>query len=308
MDLGSIFSQSTFYSTCYEGLVFSLLALGVYLTFRVLAFPDLSVDGTFALGGIVVGVLIAKHSMNPFAATVVAMAAGFCAGMVTGILNAKLRIPALLAGILMMFGLYSVNIMINGGSANRPLLRDRTIFDITEDWFGIDGIKLSIITVLIIVVAVFLFLNWFLRTDLGLALRATGDNEQMVRSLGMDTDKSIILTCALSNALVSLSGAVIAQNQGFADAGMGWGKIVIGLAIVIIGAALIRQRGIASILLACIVGSFLYRFIYIATLEMDWLEPYHFYGVTVALVIVLLSLPYLKKRIRGEWIPPATRW
>ncbi len=308
MDLGSIFTLDNFYSTCYEGLVFSLLALGVYLTFRVLAFPDLSVDGTFALGGMVAGILIAEHSMNPFVATLAAMAAGFCAGTFTGILNAILRIPALLAGILVMYGLYTVNIEINDGTANRPMIRDRTIFDITEGWFGIDGIELAITTVLIIVVAAFIFLNWFLRTDIGLALRATGDNEQMVRSLGMDTNKSIILTCGISNGLVALSGAVIAQNQGFADAGMGWGKIVMGLAMVIIGASMIPQRGIASILIACIVGAFIYRFLLIATLEMDWFKPYHIYIVTSLLVIVLLSLPYLKKKIRGEWIPPAARW
>ncbi|MFC1994082.1 ABC transporter permease [Chloroflexota bacterium] len=301
MDWSNIFP-----SACYEGLLFGLVAIGVYLTFRILSFPDLSVDGTFPLGGAVVAVLIADHGWNPFLATLMAIMAGFCAGLFTGLLNTKLRISALLSGILVMVGLWSVNLRIMGGS-NQPLIRDRTIFNVAEDWLGLHGKELEIVTVLIVVVAVFAFLNWFLRTDLGLALRATGDNEPMVRSLGMDTDKSILLGCAISNSLVALAGALLAQNQGFTDVGMGFGIIVQGLATVILGEALLRPRGISRILIASLIGAFMYRFAIIVALRQDWLQPGDLKGATALLVIIILAIPYIKKRMRREWIPPAKR-
>jgi len=201
-----------FPQTCYEGLFYALIAIGVYITFRVLAFPDLSVDGTFPLGGAVAAVLISDHAMNPFLATMAAFGAGVCAGSVTGILNTKLRISALLSGILVMIGLYSINLRIMDGS-QVALLRARTVHDVIGDWFGLNGMDLLIVTYLIAVLVVFAILNWFLRTDLGLALRATGDNEQMMRSLGTDTDKTVILGCALSNGLVAMAGALLAQQQ-----------------------------------------------------------------------------------------------
>jgi putative ABC transport system permease protein len=187
VDLEHVFTNSL-----YEGLVFGLVAIGVYITFRVLSFPDLSVDGTFPLGGAVAAVMIANHGLNPFAATLIALVAGLCAGSITAILNTKLRISALLSGIIMMVGLWSINLRIMD-RPNIALLRERTVFDIVGDYFNVSGITLSIVTVVIVVVAVFAILNWFLRTDLGLGLRATGDNEQMIRSLGTDTDKTVIL-------------------------------------------------------------------------------------------------------------------
>ena len=304
MDLGNL--DSIFYMSCYEGLAFGLVAIGVYLTFRALAFPDLSVDGTFPLGGAVAAVLIAHHGFNPFVATLAAIGAGLCAGILTGALNAKLRISALLAGILMMVGLYSINLRIMGG-ANVSLLQERTIFHVAEDYLGLDGIALSIVTVLVAVIVVFVILNWFLRTDLGLALRATGDNEQMVRSLGTDTDKTVILGCAISNGLVALAGALVAQNQRFSDVGMGIGMIVMGLATVIIGEGLLRPRGIAWILLACLVGTFVYRLLINFALRINWIEPGDLKLITAGLVILVLALPYIRKRIRGEWVPPAVR-
>lgn len=293
-------------NSCYEGLVFGLIAIGVYITFRVLSFPDLSVDGTFPLGGAVAAVMIANHDMNPFLATMIALAAGILAGALTAILNTKLRISALLSGIIMMVGLWSINLRIMD-RPNIALLRERTVFDIIEDNLGIEGMTLSIITVLMVVAAVFFVLNWFLRTDLGLALRATGDNEQMVRSLGADTDKTVILGCALSNGLVALSGALVAQNQGFTDVGMGIGMIVMGLATVIIGEGLLRPKGIAMILIACLLGTFVYRFLINVALRIDYVEPGDLKVITAILVIAVLALPYIRKRIRGEWIPPAER-
>jgi putative ABC transport system permease protein len=300
LDVGSILSVSF-----YEGLVFGLVAIGVYITFRVLSFPDLSVDGTFPLGGAVAAALIV-NGVNPFAATVLALVAGLCAGLLTGLLNTKLRISALLAGILVMVGLYSVNLRIMGG-ANIPLLRETSVFDVVGDFLGLHGVPLSIVTVLLVVAVVFLVLNWFLRTEIGLALRATGDNEQMVRSLGSDTDKAVLLGCAISNGLVALSGALVAQNQGFSDVGMGIGMIVMGLAAVIIGERLFHPRGTAWVLLACLGGMFLYRLFITVALRLG-MPPGDLKMITAGLVILALALPYLRKRLRHEWVPPAARW
>ena len=301
LDPSIIFPQ-----TCYEGLFYALIAIGVYITFRVLAFPDLSVDGTFPLGGAVAAVLISDHAMNPFLATMAAFGAGVCAGFVTGILNTKLRISALLSGILVMTGLYSINLGIMGGS-QVALLWDRTVQDVIGDWLEVSNMNLLIVTYLIAVLIVVAILNWFLRTDLGLALRATGDNEQMMRSLGTDTDKTIILGCGLSNGLIAMAGALLAQQQGGSQVGMGIGIIVAGLAMVLIGEGLIRKRGITWILTACLVGAFVYRFLIVVALRTDWVDTGDIKLLTAVLVIIVLVIPLIQKKIRGEWIPPASR-
>jgi len=291
----------------YEGLVFGLVAVGVYLTLRVLAFPDLTVDGSYTLGAASTAVLIVA-GVSPFLATLAAVGIGLCAGLVTGLLNTKLRLPALLAGILMMVGLYSINLRIMGG-ANVSLLREVTIFDKVAEFLGLSSgsIVVSITVALVFGVIVFLILNWFLRTDIGLALRATGDNEQMVRALGADTDKNIMLGCSISNGLVALAGAVVAQGQGFADVGMGLGMIVMGLASVIIGEALFHPQGVAKLLLAVIGGAFVYRLFITIALRLG-MAPGDLKLITAALVVIALAIPYIQKKIRHEWIPPAVRW
>jgi len=290
----------------YEGLVFGLVAIGVYLSFRVLSFPDLSVDGTFPLGGAIVAVLIVS-GVNPFVATLGAFGGGLGAGYITGVLNTKLRLPALLAGILMMVALYSVNLRIMG-RANMPLLREVTSFDMVAQILGVkSGMALSIGFVLVVVFIFVAALNWFLRTEIGLALRATGDNEQMVRSLGVDTDKNILMGCAISNGLVALAGALVAQNQGFSDVGMGIGMIVMGLASVIIGEGVFRPRGITSILLACLGGTFLYRLFITIALRLG-MAPGDLKLITAVLVVIALAVPFIRKKLRHEWIPPAVRW
>ncbi len=298
---------SILFFSFYEGLVFGLVAIGVYLTLRVLAFPDLTVDGSYTLGGAVAAVLIVA-GVNPFLASLAAIGAGFCAGLLTGILNTKLRIPALLAGILMMVGLYSINLRIMSG-ANVSLLREVTSFDIIADLFGMraGSIGVSIILALAIAAAVFFVLNWFLRTEIGLSLRATGDNEQMVRSLGGDTDKNVLLGCAISNGLVGLAGAIVAQGQGFADVGMGIGMIVMGLASVIIGEALFRPKGVARLLVAAVGGAFAYRLFITIALRMG-MAPGDLKLITAVLVVIALAIPYIRKKVRREWIPPAVRW
>jgi len=298
--IGNLLSVSV-----YEGFVYAFVALGVYITFRVLAFPDLTVDGSFPLGGAVAALLIVNGA-NPWLATFAAIGAGLCAGLITSLLNTKLRINALLAGILMMVALYSVNLLIMG-RANIPLLREVTIFDNMAQWLGMNtSLTLSIIFCGIILAIFLLLLNWFLRTEVGLALRATGDNEQMVRGLGASTDMTTIMGVSISNGFVALAGALVAQNQGFSDVGMGIGMIVMGLASVIIGEGLFRPRGVAWILLAVVGGTFAYRLFLGIALRLG-LPPSNLKLITAVLVVVALTVPYIQKRLRHEWVPPATR-
>ena len=289
----------------YEGLAYGLVAIGVYITFRVLSFPDLTVDGSFPLGGAVAAVLII-NGVNPWLATGVALIAGMFAGLITSLLNTSLRINALLAGILMMVGLYSVNLMIMGRS-NIPLMREITIFDQAAQLFGTNtGIEFSIIFLVVLVAIILVVLNWFLRTDIGLALRATGDNEQMVRGLGGNTNMTTILGVSISNGLVALAGALIAQNQHFSDVGMGIGMIVLGLASVIIGEGIFRPRGITSILLAVVGGAFAYRLFLGIALRLG-LPPTNLKLMTAVLVVVVLAIPFIRKKLRHEWVPPPAR-
>jgi len=290
----------------YEGLVYGFLALGVYLTFRVLAFPDLTVDGSFVLGAAVVAVLII-NGVSPFLATLAALGAGLCAGLATSLLNTKLRIPALLASILVMVGLYSINLRIMG-RPSLPLLREVTIFSLASRLPGLETrLVYQVVVAAVLAVLVLFILNWFLRTEIGLALRATGDNEQMVRGAGVDTDKTTILGVSIANGLVALSGGVVAQAQGFVDVNMGIGMIVMGLAAVIIGEALFRPKGVARLLLAVLGGTFVYRLVISVALRLG-MAPGDLKLVTAALVIIALAVPYLQKKIRREWLPPASRW
>ena len=289
----------------YEGLVYGFVAIGVYFTFRVLSFPDLTVDGSFPLGGAVAAILIINGA-DPWLATLAALAAGACAGLGTALLNTKLRINALLAGILMMVALYSINLMIMRRS-NIPLLREVTIFDQVARVLGMRAdITLSIIVMVVLSAIALFVLNWFLHTEIGLALRATGDNEQMVRGLGTNTNMTTILGVSLSNGLVALSGALVAQNQGFSDVGMGIGMIVMGLASVIIGEGIFRPRKITTILLAVVGGAFAYRLFIGIALRLG-LPPTNLKLITAVLVIIALAIPYIKKRMQHEWLPPAAR-
>ncbi|MFC1899170.1 ABC transporter permease [Chloroflexota bacterium] len=291
--------------SAYEGLVYGFVAVGVYFTFRVLSFPDLTVDGSFPLGGATAAILII-NGVNPWLATLLALVAGLIAGLGTSLLNTKLRINALLSGILIMVGLYSINLMVMGRS-NIPLLREITIFDNIAQMLDMRAnITVSIILMAALTVVIFFILNWFLHTEIGLALRATGENEQMVRGLGTNTDMTTIMGVAISNGLVALSGALVAQNQGFADVGMGIGMIVMGLASVIIGEGIFRPHKITTILLAVFGGAFAYRLFIGIALRLG-LPPTNLKLITAVLVIIALAIPYIRKKLRHEWIPPAMR-
>lgn len=294
------------YSCITDALSYVLVALGVFLTLRVLIFPDLTVDGSFVTGGSVAALLI-SNQCDPYLATFLAMLSGFGCGALTGILNTKLRITALLSGILMMVALYSINLMIMG-RPNIPLLRDVTVFESVALLFGTFKSPLLVAGVLAVITgAVMLALRWFLRTDLGLALRATGDNEHLMRGLGSDTDWNIILGTSIANGMVALSGALVAQRQGFCDVNMGIGVIVLGLACVILGEGIFNPRSVGAMLAAVFVGTIIYRLFLIVALRLG-LAPGNFKLITALLVIIALTVPFLKKSIKGEYIPPAARF
>jgi putative ABC transport system permease protein len=278
-----------------QGLAYALVALGIVLSFRVLAFPDLTVDGSFVLGGAVAARLITE-GFHPLAGLALALLTGLLAGCITGLLNTRLKINSLLAGILVMTILYSVNLRVMGRS-NTPLLNVPTLFTSLENsphrwWY-------TILVFGIIVLASKTIIDLFLKTQLGLALRATGDNEQMIRSLGVNTGAMTVLGLGLSNALVALSGALIAQHQGFADVGMGIGMIVAGLAAIIIGETLIRARTVWMMTGAALAGSFVYRLIITIGLWLG-LAPTDLKMATGVMVILALGLPALRKGGAGE--------
>jgi putative ABC transport system permease protein len=224
-----------------QGILWSIMTLGVYITFKVLDFPDLTVDGSFATGGAVTAILV-SHGVNPFLSLLLSLLAGMACGYVTGFLHTKLEIPGILAGILTMIALYSVNLRIMGQS-NTPLLGVATIFSVISGLIpGITANILSMIIGLVFTLVVIILLYWFFGTEMGCSIRATGNNEYMVRALGVNTDKMKIIGLVLSNGLVGLSGAMVAQNQGYGDVQMGTGTIMIGLASVIIGEVLMGNR------------------------------------------------------------------
>ncbi len=282
--------------TLEQGLAYALVALGIAFTFRVLAFPDLTVDGSFPLGGAVAARLIIEN-VDPALAATAALAAGFVAGCVTGVLNTRFKINSLLAGILMMTILYSVNLRIMG-RANIPLLTVKTIFTPMEN-MAIDRDIPVIIFFLVIAMFFKIVTDLFLHTEYGLALRATGDNEQMIRSLGVNTDTATVLGLGFSNALVALSGALIAQDQGFSDVGMGIGMIVAGLASIIIGEAMLRPKSVFWLTAAAVLGSLLYRFIIALGMRLG-LAPTDLKMATGLMVILALGVPAIKGVRQGK--------
>lgn len=287
--------------TFEQGLAYALLALAVYLSFRTLNFPDLTVDGSFPLGGAVAAVLM-DGGGDPFVATLAAVGAGLAAGTFTGLLNTKLKINALLSGILTMIGLYSINLAIMGRS-NISLLRIDTVFDKIANVFGISAsTTLVILSLAVLVTLIIIILARFLHTNMGLAIRATGDNSQMIRGLGVDTDKTKIIGLSLSNGLVALSGALVAQDQGFTDVGMGIGMIIIGLASVIIGESLFRPKTVTWTLVSVAGGSIVYRLFVAVALRLG-MAPGMLKLVTALLVIAVLAAP----RYKGMW-QQIVRW
>lgn len=282
------------------GLLYAIVALGVYLTFRVLDFPDLTVDGSFTTGAAVAGVVITSGG-SPLVGTIAGFIAGLIAGAITGLLHTKAKINGLLAGILTMIALYSVNLRIMGKS-NLPLLRAETLFTpLRENKLLGTGVSILILVGLVLVLKI--VIDWFLHTDLGLAIQSTGDNELMIRSFGVNTHNTTILTLAISNGLVALAGALVAQYQGFADIGMGIGLILVGLASVILGQAVFfGSRHIIVATFAVAVGSVLYRIVIYGALKIGF-DPNDMKLISAVLVVVALLIPQLGffKHIKGQF-------
>ena len=279
-----------------QGLAYGLVAIGIVITFRILAFPDLTVDGSFPLGAAVVARLI-MEGVPPIYGIIMAIILGFLAGCCTGLLNTKLKINSLLAGILMMTILYSVNLRIMGRS-NIQLLTVSTLLTPLEN-LDVNRFIPIIAFFFVVTLCIKFLTDMFLHTQLGFAMRATGDNEQMIRTLGVNTDSMTVLGLGISNAFVALSGALVSQDQGFADVGMGIGMIVAGLASIIIGEALFGKKTVRRMTLAAVVGSIIYKFIISAGLRMG-LAPTDLKMATGVMVILALGIPALKKGKEGK--------
>lgn len=265
-------------SVLEQGLILSIAVFGVYITFKILDFPDMSADGTFPLGAAVTAVCLLK-GINPFAACIFSFAAGCIGGLITGILHVKFKISNLLSGILVMIALYSINLRIMSKS-NIPLFGKETIFS---------GSGNILVTILIFMIISKIVLDLFLKTKLGFALKAVGDNEQLVTSLGLNKDTIKLIGLAISNGLIGLAGSMMAQYQGFSDVGMGTGTVVMGLAAVIMGESIFRKVKFIKATTMGLLGSIVYKGV-IAIALMIGLPPTDLKLVTALIVAAALSL------------------
>ena len=284
-----------------QGLIYGLMALGVYISFRVLAFPDLSVDGTFPLGAAVAATLIIS-GWDPFLASLVAAGAGMVAGAFTGILSTKFRIQGLLAGVLTMIMLYSINLRVMG-RPNLPLLGRPSALSTAVEALGLPRTWGLVVVAALLVLGIKLILDLFFHTELGSAMRATGDNPHMVQAFGVNPETMVILGLALANGLVALSGALVAQYSGFADVGMGVGTIVAGLASVIVGEMILRPRGVFWATVAVLLGSSLYRGAILVALRYGSVLGFTASDLkllTALVVLGALMAPAIRARLRGE--------
>ncbi|PLS18806.1 ABC transporter permease [Bacillus sp. M6-12] len=297
------------FSSVEAGVIYAIMALGVYLSFRILDFPDLTVDGSFVTGASVASIMIV-NGQSPLVATAAALVAGFVAGGITGLLHTKGKVNPLLSGILMMIALYSINLRIMGKS-NVPLLTEETLMTkITAFWqnSGLDGALNNLLaaaglgaevpktwgilfTMLLLTLLIKVLIDAFLKTEIGLTLRATGNNAAMVKSFSANTGTMKVIGLGISNGLVAFSGALVAQYNGFSDAGMGIGMIVIGLASVIIGEAVFGSKTIARATLAVIGGAVIYRIVVTLALQVQFLETGDMKLITAIIVIFALIIP-----------------
>ena len=284
-------------STVAQGLLWAVMALGVYVTFRVLDLADLTCEGSFPLGAATAATLMASGH-NVSTAILAAAVAGMLAGAVTGFLTTKMIIPALLAGILTMIALYSVNLRIMG-KANLSLLGVDTVFSFTQEALGLNNAYTTFVVGITATLIIGIGMYWFFGTEIGAAIRATGFNQQMIRAQGVNTDMTIILGLIISNALIAISGALVGQNNGFADVGMGVGTIVIGLASVIIGEVLFGTRSFKNCMISVVLGSVVYRIVIAVVLQMG-MPPNDLKLFTSVLVAIALSMPLIKAKLKGR--------
>lgn len=284
------------------GLLFSLVALGVYLSFRVLNFPDLTVDGSFPLGAAATAVAII-HGVNPFLATAIGTFAGCCAGFVSAFLNVRFQILNLLAGILTMVALYSINLRVMG-RPNISLYGENTIFTAFEGLIDL-GIWTTSAILLVVAIAMKLLVDWFLGTQVGLALRASGENPAMARAQSVSNGRMTIIGMSVSNALVGLAGSLFAQSQGVADVSLGIGTIVTGLAALIIGETLLGSAKVFWATLGCLIGALLYRLFIAAALSAGFLgiQAQDLNLVTAVVVAIAVILSQARRNSRFNFWP-----
>ena len=277
-------------STCSQALIYAILALGVYITFRILNFADMTAEGSLTLGGSTCAILI-SNGVDPISSILISSAVGAIAGLATALLHTTLKMQEILAGILTMISLYSINLRIMG-KANVSLIGKNTIFKMA----GNTQIS-SFLVGLVICSLLLLGLTWFFKTQIGLAIRATGDNEQMMRAQGANTNFKKILALMISNSICAISGALISQSQGYSDVNMGTGTIVIALASIVIGEALLQKDSFIVKLVSVVFGSICYRFIIFLVLTLG-MNPSDLKLFTAILAAILLSLPNIKKVIK----------
>lgn len=273
------------------GLIYAFLGWGVYLSFRLLKFPDISVDGTFVTGAATTAVLLTK-GVNPALASLAGFILGFAAGTVTGVIHTKIGVNDLLAGILVMTGLYSIDLHILGGS-NLSIVNLPTLLDFGkpagDDWG-------PVLVLAVLVIAVWVFLRWFLRTDYGMSLRASGDNPPMAAAQGISTDSRIIFGLGLSNGLAAISGSLLTQYQGFVDVSMGIGSLVAGIAAVILGEAVFGRRSIGWTLAAVVLGAICFRLMVAGALKLG-VEPNDLKLLTACFVLMAMAIPAARRRL-----------
>ena len=295
-------SLIAFLGAIETGLLFGLVAFGIFISFRVLDFPDLTVDGSFPLGAAVSASMIVA-GFDPWTSTAIAILAGAAAGLVTALLNVKLKILHLLASILTMIALYSINLRIMG-KPNVALLGDETLLTPLES-LGLPYYWVTPLAFIVVAVIAAILLVLFLKSETGLAMRATGANPRMARAQGVSTTSMILLGMAVSNGLVALSGSLFAQSQGSADVTMGVGVIVVGLASVIGGEAIMSTRTIALAIIACLVGSIFYRLVIAFALNADFigLKAQDLNLVTAVLVALAIVMPQVKSNLKAKMRP-----
>ena len=283
-----------------QGILWGIMVLGVFITYKLLDIPDLTVDGSFATGGAVCAVLVVA-GVDPAVAILVAMLAGAVCGAVTGFLTTVLEIPAILSGILTQISLWSINLRIMGKS-NTPLLTSETVFSKISNLTGLQSNASGIIVGAIVAVLTIAIMYWFFGTEIGSALRATGNNEHMIRALGVNTNVTKMIALTISNALVGLSGGLICESQKYADIGMGTGAIVIGLAAIVIGEVLGRLTpgklsSFSSRLISAVMGSIVYFLIRAIVLQMG-MDANDMKLLSAIIVALALSVPVVTERVQ----------
>lgn len=291
-----------------QGLLWGLMVLGVYITYRLLDIADLTVDGSFALGACTCVIMIVNFGADPLFALVVATISGLIAGMITGILHTIFEIPAILAGILTQISLWSVNLGIMGKS-NIPLLKSETVFSRFVDFSGVNTNLANLLIGIFIAILAIISLYWFFGTEIGSALRATGNNEAMIRALGVNTNFAKVLGLMISNALVGLSGGLVAQSQKYADINMGTGAIVIGLAAIVIGEVLMGKFiNFIFKFSSAVVGSMVYFLIRAVVLQLG-LNANYMKALSAILVFIALAIPVInrKYKLKKEYLKEGKR-